>query len=88
MKQLTYIGAFIGGAIAGAASADMTCNGKEHFGFSVDVAFLVAYNSDEEHIANPIIKAAIASSTAPNPLAAPVFITNDSDTPVPTQAIV
>ena len=75
-------------AIAGAASADMTCNGKEHFGFSVDVAFLVAYNSDEEHIANPIIKAAIASSTAPNPLAAPVFITNDSDTPVPTQAIV
>lgn len=73
--------------IAGAASADMTCNGKEHFGFSVDVAFLVAYNSDESNIANPIIKAAIASGTGANPLAAPVFITNDSDTPVPTTEI-
>ena len=65
----------------------MTCNGKEHFGFSVDVAFLVAYNSDEATIANPIIKAAIASATGANPLATPVFITNDGDTPVPTEAV-
>lgn len=73
--------------IAGEASADMTCNGKEHFGFSVDVAFLVAYNSDESNIANPIIKAEVASSTAANPLATPVFVTNDEDTPVPTSVV-
>jgi hypothetical protein len=73
--------------IAGAASADMTCNGKEHYGFSVDVAFLVAYNSDEENIANPIIKAAIGSSTAQNPLAAPVYVTNGESDPVYTQAV-
>lgn len=73
--------------IAGDASADMTCNGKEHFGFSLDVAFLVAYNSDEANIANPIIKAEIASGTGSNPLATPVFITNDDDTPVPTSTV-
>ena len=65
----------------------MTCNGKEHFGFSVDVAFLVAYNSDEEHIANPIIKAEVASAVGANPLATPVFVTNDSDNPVITDTV-
>lgn len=74
-------------SIAGDASADMTCNGKEHFGFSVDVAFLVAYNSDEENIANPIIKAEVASAVGANPLATPVFVTNDSDNPVTTHTV-
>lgn len=81
----TAVGDFSG--IAGAASEDMTCVRKEYFGFSVDVAFIVAYNSDEETIAQPIIKAEIASSVAPNPMAKPVFITNDEDTPVPTQEV-
>lgn len=48
-------------AIAGAASADMTRVRKQHFGFSVDVAFMVAYNSNANTKANPIIKAAISS---------------------------
>lgn len=47
-------------AIAGAASADMTCDVKEHFGFSVDVAFIVAYNSAPTTQANPIIKFDVA----------------------------
>jgi hypothetical protein len=46
-------------AIAGAASADMTRNRKEHYGFSVDVAFVTPYNSDPSTIANPIMKFAI-----------------------------
>lgn len=63
-------------AIAGDASADMTCNGKEHYGFSVDVCFLVAYNSDPETIADPIIKAEIAKSDSDVPTARPVYIVN------------
>ena len=73
--------------IAGAASADMVCNVKEYFGFSVDVAFLVAYNSDPEHVANPIIKIEVAAPGTANPFAAPVEIVNTEDNPVPTQAI-
>lgn len=49
-------------AIAGAASADMTCVIREHYGFSVDVAFVVAYNSDTTKLASPIIKAEIANA--------------------------
>lgn len=52
-------------AIAGAASADMVCDKKEHFGFSVDVAFVTAYNAALATYANPIIKADIATSTNP-----------------------
>ncbi len=73
--------------IAGAASADMVCNVKEYFGFSVDVAFLVAYNSDPTAVANPIIKVELASPGTANPFAAPVEIVNTEDNPVPTQAI-
>lgn len=47
-------------AIAGAASADMTRNRKEHYGFAVDVAILTPYNSAPATIANPIVKAEIA----------------------------
>ena len=67
-------------SIAGDASADMTCNVKEYFGFSVDVAFIIAYNSDAENIANPIIKAQIAAPEANTPFAAqPVYVTNSAD---------
>lgn len=65
--------------IAGAASSDMTCNVKEYYGFSVDVAFLVAYNSNAEEIANPIIKAAIDSPAANTPIGMPVYITNAAE---------
>lgn len=73
--------------IAGAASADMTCVIKEYFGFSVDVAFIVAYNSDPETIANPIIKAEIAASGSLNPFATPVEVVNSEDNPVNTKEV-
>ncbi len=66
-------------SIAGDASADITCAGKEYFGFSVDVAFIVAYNSAPATVANPIIKAQIAAPAANQPIATPVYITNASD---------
>lgn len=62
--------------IAGAASADMTCNVKEHFGFSLDVAYIVAYNSAPATVANPIIKAEIASRVENQPLGMPVYVSN------------
>ena len=67
-------------SIAGDASADMTCNVKEYFGFSVDVAWIIAYNSDAETIANPIMKAQIAKPADNTPFAAqPVYVTNSAD---------
>lgn len=74
-------------AIAGEASADMTCNFKEHFSFAVDVAFLVSYNSDPEDIANPIMKLAIDRSDVANPYAKPVRVVSDSENPIFTQAV-
>jgi hypothetical protein len=66
--------------IAGDASADMVCNVKEYFGFSVDVAYIIAYNSDPETVANPIIKAQIAAPQQNTPFAAqPVYVTNSAD---------
>lgn len=62
--------------IAGDASADMVCNVKEYFGFSVDVAFVVAYNSNPSAVSSPIIKAEIASGAAQVPFAMPVYVTN------------
>jgi hypothetical protein len=73
--------------IAGAASADMTCNVKEYFGFSVDVAFIVAYNSDLETVANPVIKAQIAARAENVPLGMPVYVTNGEETPIYTQTV-
>lgn len=67
--------------IAGAATEDMTCAVKEYFGFSVDAAFIVAYNSDPSKIANPIIKAQIAARAANEPLGMPVYVTNASEFP-------
>lgn len=63
-------------AIAGDATADLTCAVKEYFGFSVDVAFIVAYNSNPEEIANPIIKAEIAAANPNTPIGMPVYVTN------------
>lgn len=67
--------------IAGAASEDMTCNVKEYFSFSVDVAFIIAYNSDLETVANPIIKAGIAARNTNEPLGMPVYVTNAAEFP-------
>lgn len=87
--RLPYVGLPVGAhyytavgdqsGIAGAATSDLTCAVKEYYGFSVDVAFLVAYNSDAEDIANPIIKAEIASPAANTPIAMPVYVTNAAD---------
>ena len=38
-------------AIMGDATADLTCAVKEYFGFSVDVAYMVAYNSKPDTVA-------------------------------------
>lgn len=43
-------------ALAGTASADNTRAIKQHYGFSVDLAFVVAYTSDDENRATPILK--------------------------------
>ena len=74
-------------AIAGAASADMVCNVKEYYGFSVDIAFLVAYNSDPETVANPIFKVELAAPGNANPFATPVEVVNSEDNPVNTKAV-
>lgn len=63
-------------SVAGDATTDLTCAVKEFFGFSVDVAFVVAYNSDPATVANPIIKAEIAARPENQPMGMPVFITN------------
>lgn len=74
-------------AIAGAATADLTCGVKEFYGFSVDVCFLVAYNSAPATIANPIIKFSIANPVGNVPTANPVVITNTAANPVSTKAV-
>lgn len=71
-----YTGVGDQSGIMGAATSDLTCAVKEYFGFSVDVAFIVAYNSSPDTIANPIIKAEIASPAANTPLGMPVYVTN------------
>lgn len=63
-------------AIMGAATADLTCAVKEYFGFSVDVAYMVAYNNNPETVANPIIKAEIVARKPNEPLGMPVYVTN------------
>lgn len=68
-------------AIMGAATEDLTCAVKEYFGFSVDVAFIVAYNSDPETVANPILKAQIAAPGANTPIGMPVYVTNAAQFP-------
>ena len=74
-------------AIAGDESAHLPCAFKEYFGFSLDAAYVVAYNSAPETIANPIIKAEIAKSDAANPVAKPVTIVNGETNPVFTKTV-
>lgn len=71
-------------AIAGAATADLTCAKKEYYGFSVDVAFVVAYNSNIETKANPIIMAEIAGGDT---YAMPVSVVNSEAHPIPTKEV-
>lgn len=71
-------------AIAGDATADLTCAIKEYYGFSVDVAFVVAYNSAIATKANPIIKATIEGGDT---YAMPVFVANSEDAPVNTKEV-
>ena len=70
--------------IAGAATADMQRTRKEHYGFAVDVAFIVAYNSAPSTKPSPIIAFNVSSENAV--YAAPVVVTNTNDNPVITQA--
>lgn len=77
------VGDFSG--IAGAATADNTRAFKRHYGFSVDVAFLTAFNSDPEKQAQPILKFQIASGTARD--TKNVVIVNDSTNPVVTKTV-
>lgn len=49
-------------AIGGAGTADLTRTLKQHYGFAVDVAFVVAYNSDTDTYAGAISKFAIKTS--------------------------
>ena len=42
--------------LAGSSTADMTRTGRQYFGFSVDMAFLTAYNSTPTTRANPCLK--------------------------------
>lgn len=51
--------------IAGAATADLTRAKKEHYGFAVDVAFVVAENSDAATNPSAVLKFDIKTSTAP-----------------------
>lgn len=80
--------------VAGAASEDMVCTVKEYFGFSVDIAFIVAYNSAPETVANPIIKVEVAAPGTANPFAAPVEVVggtvnvaNTEEKPLYTSAV-
>lgn len=59
---------------SGAATADLVCARREFFGFSIDVAFVVAYNSAISSVANPIIKFTVGGATGSNPYAQPVTV--------------
>lgn len=68
---------------SGAATADMVCDVKEYFGFSVDVAFVVAYNSDAAKNASPIAKVQVAKGSDYTPQ---VIVANTEANPIPTKA--
>lgn len=70
-------------AIASTATEDLTCAIKQYFGFSVDVAFVVAYNSAIGTRANPIIKAEIVGGDT---YAKPVKVITSNDDPIYTKA--
>lgn len=70
--------------IAGAATADMTCDVKEYWGFSVDVAFIVAHNSTPATLASPIAKVQITKGADYTP---EVIVANPTSNPVNTKAV-
>lgn len=74
-------------ATVGNATKDLTCGVKEFYGISLDVCFVVAYNSAPATIANPIIKFQVANPINGIPTASPVFIANDKTNPVNTKAV-
>ena len=74
-------------ATNGKGTADLTCSPKEYYGFSIDVCFVVAYNSAPATIANPVMKFQIERPVGGVPSANPVFITNDATNPVKTKAV-
>ena len=55
----------------------MTCDVKHFYGFSVDIAFVVAFNSDTVTIANPIMKIEVNKENSEFG-GTPVYITNAS----------
>lgn len=61
--------------------ADMTCDIVEYFGFSLDVAYVTAYNSAPESVANPIVKAEIASPATGTAAATDVNVVATASTP-------
>ena len=71
-------------AIAGDASADMTRNLKQHYGFAVDVAVVTAYNSSPSTLASPIVKFQVATGSARD--VKNVAIVSSADNPVYTSA--
>lgn len=66
--------------IDGEASSDMVCNLKKYYGFSFDICFMVAYNSDPATIPNPIIKAEFINEAAMPTMAQPVYVVNTVST--------
>jgi hypothetical protein len=68
------------GGVSSEDIADMNCNVKQHFGFAVDIAFLVSYNSNPEEVPNPIVKIEVDSPSGIRS-AIPVTVTNVADFP-------
>lgn len=66
-----YGGVLDASAEHGAATADNTRAWREHYGFSVDICYVTAYNSDVDNLESPIAKVIIntaetdADTTAP-----------------------
>ena len=51
-----YYGRADKSSLGGAETAHLTRTAVEHYGFSLEIAFLTAYNDDLASVANPIIK--------------------------------
>lgn len=62
-------------ATADAAFADMTCVLGQKWGFSIDVAYVTAYNSAPTTLPNPYLKGVIESGQG---FGLPVYVTNQS----------
>lgn len=72
-------------SIAGDASADMTRNLKQHYGFAVDIAVVTPYNSSPSTIASPIVKFQIGTGSARD--VKNVAIVSSETTPVFTKTV-